>query len=308
MYDIIIVGGGCAGYAAAMYAGRLNMKTLLLEGQRGGVLAVAGAVENYPGYINIDGFELVEEMRKHALEYDIDLKGEFAKDIKKKGKNFVVTGSKSYEGKTVLFSTGSEWRKLGVEGEEKFAAKGVHYCALCDGPLYKGKTVAVVGGSDSAGKDALVLSEHAKHVFMIYRREKIRPEPINLARVEEKVKKGKITIINNTNVKEIKGKDMLTSVVLDKTFKGKNDLELDGLFIAIGHIPLSDLAVKVGVKVNKGKEIIINRKAETNVAGVFAAGDVADTHFKQAITGVAEAVLAAYGAYEYVSKQEVIAT
>ena len=247
-------------------------------------------------------------MRKHALEYDIDLKGEFAKDIKKKGKNFVVTGSKSYEGKTVLFSTGSEWRKLGVEGEEKFAAKGVHYCALCDGPLYKGKTVAVVGGSDSAGKDALVLSEHAKHVFMIYRREKIRPEPINLARVEEKVKKGKITIINNTNVKEIKGKDMLTSVVLDKTFKGKNDLELDGLFIAIGHIPLSDLAVKVGVKVNKGKEIIINRKAETNVAGVFAAGDVADTHFKQAITGVAEAVLAAYGAYEYVSKQEVIAT
>ncbi len=174
MYDIIIVGGGCAGYAAAMYAGRLNMKTLLLEGQRGGVLAVAGAVENYPGYINIDGFELVEEMRKHALEYDIDLKGEFAKDIKKKGKNFVVTGSKSYEGKTVLFSTGSEWRKLGVEGEEKFAAKGVHYCALCDGPLYKGKTVAVVGGSDSAGKDALVLSEHAKHVFMIYRREKIQ--------------------------------------------------------------------------------------------------------------------------------------
>ncbi|MAF34667.1 hypothetical protein CMO91_02375 [Candidatus Woesearchaeota archaeon] len=308
MYDIIVVGGGCAGYSAAMYAGRLNMKTLVLEGQRGGVLALAGAIENYPGYNNIDGFELVEKMRNHALEYDIDIKGEFAKDVKKKGKNFVVKGSKSYEGKTVIFATGSEWRKLGVPGEEELATKGVHYCALCDGPMYKGKTVAVVGGSDSAAKDALVLSEHASHVYMIYRREKIRPEPVNLARVEEKIKKGKITIINNTNVKEIQGKDSVASVVLDRTHKGKNDLKLDGVFIAIGHIPLSELAKKIGVKANKGGEIIINRKAETNVAGVFAAGDVADTHFKQAITGVAEAVLAAYGAFEYVSKQKVKAT
>lgn len=307
MYDVIIIGGGCSGYSAAMYSGRLKMKTLLLEGRRGGVLAVAGVVENYPGFESVDGFELVEKMRAHALNYEIEMKEEFVKDVQKKGNIFVIfTDNKKYESKTVIFATGSEWRKLNVAGEQEFANKGVHYCALCDAPFYKNKVVAVVGGSDSAAKDALVLSEHAKNVFIIYRKEKIRPEPVNLKRVEQKVKDGKMIIINNANVKGVIGSDKVEKVVLDREFNGSRELNLDGVFVAIGHIPLSSLAVKLGVKVDNKGEIIIDREAKTNVDGVFAAGDVVDTVFKQAVTGVAEAVLAAYSAYMFVSRQEVM--
>jgi len=309
MYDTIVIGGGCTGYSAAMYARRLKLKTLVLEGQRGGILAVAGAIENYPGYIRIDGLELVEIMRKHAEEYEAEIKPEFATKIAKIPKGFrITTAQQTYETKTVIYATGSEWRKLNVTGEREFANKGVHYCALCDGPFYKNKTVAVIGGSDSAAKDSLVLSEYAKKVYIIYRKEKIRPEPVNLKRVEEKIKQGKITIVNTTNVTSINGDKKVTDVTLDKPYEGSTTLPLEGIFIAIGHIPLSDLAAQIGVKLNAAKEIIINRRAETNVEGFFSAGDVVDTDFKQAITGTAEAVLAAYHAYEYVSKQSVMAT
>ena len=187
---------------------------------------------------------------------------------------------------------------------DEYKNKGVHYCALCDGFFYRDKVTAIVGGSDSAAKDALVLAEHAKKVYMIYRRDQIRPEPVNKKRVENQPK---IEIITNTNVVEIKGNEQgVTGLVLDKEYKGSKELALEGVFIAIGHIALSDLAKEVGVELNEKGEIKINRKAETNIPGFFAAGDVVDTHFKQAITGVAEGVLAAYGAYEYVNSNEIV--
>ena len=310
VYDIAIVGGGVTGFATAMYAGRLSLKTIIFADQRGGVITTTDDVSNYPGFKKLTGIELAKKIEDHALDYDIAVVDE--KVIKVKGLKMcfkVKSGDeKEYMSKTIVFATGTKWRKIQVPGEEEFANKGVHYCALCDGFAYKNKIVAVVGGSDSAAKEALVLTQHAKKVYIIYRGDKIRPEPVNMKKIEDQIKKGKIEIINNSNVKEIKGNDKLgvTSVILDKEYKKSKELKLDGVFIAIGHLALSELAKDLGVKLNQKGEILINRNSETNIPGVYAAGDVGDTRFKQAITGVAEGVLAAYSAYEYVNENDFV--
>lgn len=307
-YDLIIIGAGVTGMAAAMYSARLGLKTLCLgyshgsEMPLGGVITTTNMVENYPGFSKLSGNELADKIREHALGYDlVSLKEEKVETVAKKGKSFLVKTKKSeYQSKTILIATGTKWKKLEVPGSKEFENKGVAYCALCDSPLFKNKVAAVVGGSDSAAKDALVLAEHAKKVYIIYRKEKIRAEPINLKRVESNKK---IEVINNANVLEIKGDSVLRSVLLDKDFNGSRELKLDGLFVAIGHIVLSDLAKSLGVTLNEKGEIIIDHKtSETNIPGVYAAGDVADKPFKQAITGVAEGCTAAYSAFEYISK------
>lgn len=309
-YDTIIIGGGVAGLAAAMYAGRLELKTLVLADKIGGTIVLTDIVENYPGFIRLTGQELADNIRNHAVSYPIELVNQKAVDVKKcHDKCFVVyTENKSFHTKTIIFATGTKHRELNVPGEKEFSAKGVHTCALCDGPFYKNKIVGVIGGSDSAAKEALLLTQWAKKVFIIYRGEKIRPEPINMTRVEGKIKDGKMEIINNTNVKEIKGDRFIKSVVLDRPYKGKKDFSLDAIFIEIGADPMSELAKKLGIKTNENGEIIINREAKTNIPGLFAAGDVVDTKFKQAITGAGEAVLAVYSAYTYVNENEFICT
>ncbi len=307
MHDVIVIGSGCAGYAAAMYAGRLNLKTLVLGDIAGGTIILTNIVENYPGFIRLSGEELADSLKKHALDYKdfVEMKEERVVDIKKAGKkgsiSFVVhTQHKKYRAKTIILATGAKHRELNVPGEKEFASKGVHVCALCDGMIYKNKIVGVVGGSDSAAKEAILLTQWAKKVFIIYRGEKIRPEPVNMKRVEALIKKGKIEVINNTNVKEIKGNKFVSSVEFDKPHKGKTEFKLDGLFIEIGQTPRSEFAGKLDVKLNGRGEIIIDREAKTNALGVFAAGDVVDDTFKQAIIGVAEGVAAAYSAYQYI--------
>jgi len=309
-YDFVVIGAGVAGLAAGMYAARLGLKTLILGATHGSELPVGGVitttniVENYPGFISLSGPELAEKIEKHARSYDlVEIKEEMVEKVAKENGGFKLKTNKSdYSGKAVLFATGTKWKKLpeSVKGSREFEHKGIAYCALCDGPLYKDKVVAVVGGSDSAVKDALVLAEHAKRVYIIYRKEKIRAEPINLKRVE---KNKKIEIINNANVLEIEGSEVVNSVVLDKEHNGSSRLKLEGVFVAIGHEVLSGLAKELGVKLNKKNEIIIDHKnSSTNLGGVFAAGDVADKPFKQAITGVAEGCTAAHSAYEYIQK------
>ena len=309
LYDFIIIGGGGTGLAAAMYSARMGMKTLLLgfthgtELPVGGVITTTNVVENYPGFIRLTGQELAKKLEEHARSYElVEIKNEKALDVLKTKDGFSVKTNKGeHFGKTILFATGTKWRKLEVPGSDEFENKGVSYCALCDGPLFKNKTIAVVGGSDSAAKDALLLAEHAKKVYIIYRGNEIHPEPINLERIK---KNKKIEVVNNTNVVEIKGKEFMESVVLDKPHKGKKELELEGIFIAIGHIALSDLAKKIGVKTDSHGEIIIDHKtSETNIKGVFAAGDVTDKPFKQLITGVADGCTAAYSAYEHINKR-----
>ncbi|MCX6815606.1 MAG: FAD-dependent oxidoreductase [Candidatus Aenigmarchaeota archaeon] len=304
-FDIIIIGAGVAGLAAAMYAGRMNLKTLVLgESPVGGVITTTDMVENYPGFKKITGLDLANAIKDHALEYKIKLEEDKVTEVKRIGSCFTLKTEegKTYQSKTLLFATGTRHRELGVPGEKDLANRGVHRCALCDGAFYKNKVVAVIGGSDSAAKEALVLTQWAKKVYIIYRGEKIRAEPVNQKRIEDKIKQKKIEIIYSTNVKEIKGDNKVTAVILDKPYAGKKEFLLDAVFIEIGFVPLSDLAKNVGVAINDKGEIIINRNAETNVPGVYAAGDVADTAFKQAITGVGEAVLAVYSAYKYLGE------
>jgi len=298
IYDMIIVGSGCAGLAGAMYAGRMGMKVLVLGEMRGGVITTTNIVENYPGFVSLTGLELAQKLEEHAKAYPtVEIKDELVKGIGRNSKDgsFTVTSDGgSYSSKTIIFATGTAYKKLGVPGEKEYANRGVHYCALCDGAFYKGKTVAVIGGSDTAAKDALVLTQWAGKAYMIYRGEKIRPEPPNYVRVMEN---RKIEIIYNTNVLEIKGEKKVTGAVLDKPHKGSTSLPLDAVFVAIGHTALSKLASDAGVAVNEKGEVKINRNSETNVPGFYAAGDVTDTRFKQAIVGVGEAVEAVYSAY-----------
>ncbi len=302
MYDLAIIGGGPAGLSAAMYAGRLKLKTLVLTKERGGTITTASEVMNWPGIKKIQGMELGKQLEEHALDYpDVEIKDAMVAGIKNKNGGFTITTQGGeYEAKAVILAAGTEVRKLGIPGEEKFAGKGVHYCALCDGFFYKDKTLAVIGGSDSAAKEALVLTQWAKKVYIIYRKEKIRAEPVILDRVE---KSEEIEIINNTNVTEIKGKEMVEYLVLDKPHKGKNELKLDGVFVEIGRVPGTVLVKDVGVKLNEQGEVITNKKAETNVPGFFAAGDITDSTFKQAITASAEGVAAAFSAYAYLQKK-----
>jgi len=310
-YDFVIIGAGGTGLAAAMYGARLGLKSLVLghshgsELPIGGVITTTNIVENYPGFIKLTGTEIAEELEKHARSYDdVTIKEEKVEKITKHKNCFKVKTQKAqYIAKTILLATGTKWRKLDVPGSGEFENKGVAYCALCDGPLFKNKIVGLVGGSDSAAKDALVLAQHAKKVYIIYRGNEIHPEPINLERVK---KNKKIEIINNTNVIEIKGTQMIDSVMFDKPYKGKKEFKLEGLFVAIGHIVLSDLAKPLKVKLNKKREIITDKESKTNIKGIYAAGDVADTPFKQLITGVAEGCIAAYSAYEYITSEKVL--
>ncbi len=305
IYDVVIIGGGVSGFGAAIYAGRFFMKVAIITERRGGTIALTDNVENYPGFKQVTGLELVNKIEEHMKSYKVKTLEGKVKEIMRCGKHcFRILVNKRYiTTKTIVFATGTEVKKLGVQGEEKYKGLGVHYCAICDGPLYKNKVVAVVGGSDSAAKEALFLTEYAKKVYIIYRGGKIRAEPINYRRL---YKNKKIEVITKTEVKEIRGNGSVSSVILSKPYKKSIELDVNALFIEIGHTPLSELARKIGVKLNDKDEIIIDKFSQTNVEGVFAAGDVTDTKFKQAITGVAQGVTAVYYAYHYVNENELI--
>ena len=307
MYDLIIIGGGISGFSAAMYAGRLGLKTLVLEGSTlGGTITTTNTVENWPGIKKITGEDLAIQVLEHAKEYKIDIENSWVAEVKvggTKGCFTVFSSNRKFEGKTVIFATGAKHRKHPAKNADRLENKGVHYCALCDGPLYTGKDVAVVGGGDSAAKEALLLSEYAEKVYLLVKGEVLRGEPVNVKRMRENER---ITVLTDVSVVEMKGERRLEALVLEKRNGGIEELRVSAAFIAIGIIPQSELAIRMGVKVNERKEIIIDRNSSTNIKGVFACGDVSDTRFKQAITGAGEAVTAAYWAYAHVNSSSYV--
>ncbi len=298
MHDLIIIGGGPAGLSAAIYAARFKLDTIVLAKQPGGLIMTAHLIENWPGIASISGLELAEKMKEHASKFKVPIVEQDVIGVEKTNAGFDVrTSEKVYKGKTVLFATGTERRKLGVPGEEEFLGKGVSYCAACDGPFFREKTVAVIGGSDAAAKEAMLLTQWAKKVYIIYRKGKIRAEPATTELVE---KNKKIEIIANANVVEIKGKKLVESIKLDTD----KELKLDGVFIEIGGVPTTAMAKGLGIKINDQGEIIIDKESRTNIAGVFAAGDVTDRKYKQALMASAEGATAAFNAYKYIKKIE----
>jgi len=298
-YDLIVIGGGPTAIGSAIYAARFALEVLVIGKIFGGLIATTHIVENYPGITTASGQGLMEMFKEHMNSLQIPYITDEIRSIERANDHFILHSFfQKFKAKSVVIATGSERKKLGIPGEEDFAGRGVSYCATCDGPFYKDKTVCVIGGSDSAAKEALFLSQNVKKVYIIYRGEEIRAEPINKKRVEQNQK---IEIIYKTNITEIRGENTVKSVIFDNG----TEFEVDGVFIEVGSVPNSDIAKHIGIRTNDKGEIIINRKSETNLPGIFAAGDVADAPFKQAITGVAEGVIAAYSAFSYVSEMNI---
>ncbi len=298
-YDLIVLGGGPTAIGCAIYAARFALDVLVIGKIFGGLIATTHLVENYPGITSTSGQGLMEMFKEHMNSLRIPYITDEIRSIEKTSDHFILHSFfQKFKTKSVVIATGSERKKLVIPGEDQFAGRGVSYCATCDGPFYKDKTVCVIGGSDSAAKEALFLSQNVKKVYIIYRGEEIRAEPINKRRVKEIPN---IEIIYKTKIVEIKGDSTVKSVIFDN---GK-EFEVDGVFIEVGANPNSDLAKRIGVKTNEKEEIMISRKSETNIPGVFAAGDVADAPFKQAITGVAEGVVAAYSAFDYIKEMNI---
>lgn len=300
-YDVIIVGGGCAGYPAAVYSKRFNLKTLVIAKERGGLITTTHLVENYPGFISVTGQELGDALQAHVEANDVPISDDMVESVEKIEENgksyFIVKTSflnKEYKAKTVILATGTKHKHLGAPGEMEFNHKGVSYCATCDGPFFRGKEAVIVGGSDSAAKEAMVLSSICSKVTMLVR-STLKAEPINSDRVRAIEN---IEILEGVQVKEIKGDRTVTSVELDNG----DEIPTSAVFIAIGMLPQAGLAETLGVERNDKGEIKINRLSETNIEGVYAAGDVTDSEWKQGIIGSAEGSVAAYSAFEHIQK------
>ncbi|MBD3304613.1 FAD-binding protein [Candidatus Woesearchaeota archaeon] len=300
VYDTIIVGAGPAGLSAAIYAARQKMKFLVLTKDIGGQTLWSTEVGNYLGFHLLTGEELVKKFEEHLEDYDIQVKEqEPVKEIKKSKKKFKVkTDKKTYETKTAIIASGKHPRYLKVPGEKEYYGKGVAYCATCDAPLYKDKTVAVVGGGNSAIEAAMILEKYAKKIYLLVRGDKLQGEPVLMDKID---KMKKLTMITNADTKEIKGNKFVTELVYDQKGKEKS-IKTEGVFVEIGLIPNSDMIDFV--KKNKKGEIKVDKEMHTSEEGVFAAGDVNDGTEKQIIVAAGEGCVALLEAVRYLQKQE----
>ncbi len=300
MYDVLIVGTGPAGYTAALYSARYKLDTIMIGEMPGGLISEAPDVCNFPSRKSISGMELASKMEEQVKDLGVDVIYDKVKYIKGDDKNFTISASRDeYNAKKVILATGQDRRRLGLDGEDKLTGRGVSYCATCDAAFYNEKTVGVVGGGDAALASALLLSEYADKVYILYRKDSFfRPEPI---RVEEVEQNENIETIFNVNVDKLRGEEKLSGVELDNG----ETLELDGLFIEIGSIPNNELAKKIGVKVVDNGYIDTDDYRRTNVPGIYAAGDIIDSPLKQAITAAGQGAEAAASAYEDIQRQKV---
>jgi thioredoxin reductase (NADPH) len=302
MYDIIIIGGGAAGMSAAIYAGRSGVKTLVIEAMSaGGQMNLTYEIDNYPGIPNAPaGEELSAVIKEHALKFDVEFTTETVKEIIGADEEIkkIVTRKNIYEAKTIIFATGANPRKLGADGEDKFYGTGVSYCATCDGAFFKGQDTAVVGGGNTAFEDALYLARFAKSVYLIHRRTGFRAE----GRMVEAAKRNpKIKFVLNAEVEKISGDTTVNSLTVTDTVTGrKTDIAVSGVFIAVGRDANSALAGKY-VRLDSEGFIMTDRYMQTNIRGIFAAGDVRDTPLRQVITAAADGAVAATSAIHYLN-------
>lgn len=297
-YDLIIIGSGAAGFGAALYAGRYRMKTLVLGKEFGGETAKAGSIENYPGVFALDGYELMGVMKKQAAALGVEfVDGEVSGIVRQEHCFEVRTERMTYQTHAILFATGAERRRLGLPNEKELTGKGVHYCVTCDGPVYGGKTIALVGGGDASVKGVVLAAEYVNKAYLIVRGKEVTAEPINLERL--KALGEKVEVLLETEVKEIVGTKMLKKLILSRPYKGSSELVVDGLFVEVGATPNVALAQSLGVKLDERGYIKVDNMMQTNVDGVFAAGDTVNHFgsFKQDITAAGMGAVAATSAY-----------
>jgi len=313
MYDLIIIGASAAAFPAAIYAARRQLNFIILTKDIGGELALSGKVNNWPGTIEINGFELAKQMHAHIKSYDVKIEeGLEAKEVKQKGKTHIVIAQdvagkeKKFETKAVLVASGIHPRELNIPGEKEYKGKGVTYCTVCDGPLFKGKITATIGSGNSALESALMMGKIAKKVYVLTKYPDT-PEtqggfPKGESILIKKVKELKnVEIVYNCDTKEIKGEEMVKEIVVADKDNGKvRSIETQGVMVHAGMVPNSDFIDCV--QKNKQKEIEVNLKCETSCPGIFAAGDVTNVPYKQIVIASGQGVTAALSAIGYLNK------
>ena len=306
IYDLIIIGGGPAGITAGIYAARKKLKTLLLTKDFLGQVGKTGQVDNYLGFPEISGIELMKKFEKHLKEFAIQIKkGDKVTKVKKSGQNFLVKTGKGNEflGKTIVIATGADPRPLEIPGEKEFIGRGVSYCPICDAPFFKNKSTAVIGGGNSGFEAALDLTKYSKRIFIFERSDKIQADEI----LQEEVnKQGKIQVHLNKEMKEIEGKGKVQSLIYKDLKTGRTfQVPIEGVFIQIGSIPATGF-LKGLCQFNKHDEIKIDfETCTTSCPGIFAAGDVNDGQWKQIIIAAAEGCRAALAAHNYLRHDKI---
>jgi len=297
IFDLIIIGAGPAGITAAVYAARKKMDLMVVTKDIGGQAAWSGDIENYTGYQFITGPDLAAKFEQHMRQFNISVKEgeEVIEEEKIDDLVYVKTNKDNYQAKTLIIASGKRSRELNVPGEKEFKNKGLTYCATCDGPLFLGKEVAVIGGGNSALDAALQLLKIARHIYLINNSPRLGGDAV----MREKVETAKsVTVLNNTQVIEVLGKRMVEAIKIKGQYQEKT-IPVEGVFVEIGLIPNSDFAQ--GVEKNQFGEIKVNCRNETNISGVFAAGDVTDVPEKQIIIAAGEGAKASLSAFRYLA-------
>lgn len=301
--DIVIIGAGAAGLSGGMYAARSGMKTVILDDIGGGGQALEiDNLENYPGFFPAaNGSELIEKMSEQAKSFGAKIVQSSVKSIDKKGKSFYIkTDSDEYESSALIYATGAEHSKLGVQGEEKLSGRGVSYCAVCDGPFFRNKEVTVIGGGDSACSEALYLANIASHVNIIHRRAEFRAAKTLSDRIFENPK---ITVYLESVAKEILGENKVSGILLENVnTKEKRELKTDAVFICVGMNPRT--ALLETLQKDSGGYLITDEKMATAVPGLYAAGDVRSKPLRQIITAANDGAIAAVSAAEFVKENQ----
>ena len=300
MYDLIIIGAGPAGITASVYAARKMMSSLVITRAIGGQAAWSGDIENYTGYQFITGPELAAKFEEHMRKYSITVKeNEAVGDLKKDNDVFsIATDKNKYEARTVIIASGKRTKKLNVRGEEEFMNHGLTYCATCDAPLFSGREVVVVGGGNSALDAALQLTKIAKHIYLVNINQSLGGDAIMRDKIENNEK---VSVFNNSSILDIFGDKFVKGIKVRHQNK-EEVLEVGGVFVEIGLTPNSEFAA--GVEKNQFGEIKVNSHNETNIPGVFAAGDVTDVPEKQIIIAAGEGSKACLGAFRYLSEHK----
>ncbi|ASS76521.1 thioredoxin-disulfide reductase [Tumebacillus algifaecis] len=304
LYDVIIIGGGPAGMAAGLYAGRANLKVALIErGMPGGQASTTHLIENYPGVESVDGPSLSMIMHKQAEDFGTEMitgDVERIEDADQKIKK-VITGRGEFLTKTIILATGAEPRKLGAPGEDELRGRGVSYCATCDGAFFRDKELVVVGGGDSAVEEGIYLTRHASKVTIIHRRDTLRAQKILQDRA---FKNEKINFIWDTTVETIEGDGKVQKLQLKNTKTGEaSEFACDGIFIYVGMVPNTKFFTDLPI-LNESGYVVTNDKMETKLPGVFAAGDGRETVLRQVVTATADGAVAAFYAGHYVELWE----
>lgn len=301
-YDVIIMGAGPAGLTAGIYAGREGLKSLIIEKNvKGGNANTAPVILNYPGYKSIPGLELLKKISEQAEKYTKINENEEITGIEKQEKKFrLITTKTEYLTKSIIFSSGTTYRKIGVKGEEEYVGKGISYCSICDGMLFKGRDVIVVGGGNSAAEHALHLNDIGVNVKLVHRRDELRAQKY----LQDKLRKEGIPIIWNTVLKEIQGKLFVQNVILHNLKTDVEEkMEVNGIFIAVGEVPNSQLAGEIGAEIDELNYIVTDKDQKTKVDGVYAAGDITGG-VNQLVVACGEGAVAAVNAYNYIKMIE----